>query len=144
VFYLDIAKVDLDIAYTCTLQAYVFECFHVFLTYVCRCFIWMLYMFTMVFKCFQTFLQVFYLSFLYVTTVTSESFKNKLDITHRMRVGNGWRRGRRTRWHRPTALACEPNALAAHDLPALTVRMLALESKVRSDRIGTLLPKHCA
>jgi hypothetical protein len=53
VFYLDVAKVDLDIAYTCMLQAYVFKCFKVFHMYVCKCFICMLHMFAMVFKCFS-------------------------------------------------------------------------------------------
>jgi hypothetical protein len=30
-----------------------FKCFQVFHTYVCKCFIWMLYIFAMVFKCFS-------------------------------------------------------------------------------------------
>jgi hypothetical protein len=38
-FYLDIAKVDLDVAYTCTLQVYIFKCFQMFHTYVCKYFI---------------------------------------------------------------------------------------------------------
>jgi hypothetical protein len=43
VFFLDVAKIDLDVAYICMLQ--------VFHTYVYKCFIWMLLMFVMVFKC---------------------------------------------------------------------------------------------
>ena len=43
VFYLDVAKIDLNVAYACMLQAYVFKCFQVFYTYVYKCFIWMLY-----------------------------------------------------------------------------------------------------
>jgi hypothetical protein len=53
VFYLDVVKLDLDVAYTCLLQAYVFKCFQVFHAYVCKCFISMLHMFAMVFKCFS-------------------------------------------------------------------------------------------
>ena len=44
VFYFNVAKLDLDVAYTCMLQAYVSS--------VIRCFIWTLHMFAMVFKCF--------------------------------------------------------------------------------------------
>jgi hypothetical protein len=42
-FYLNVTKLDLDVAYTCMLQAYVFKCFQAFHTYVCKCFIWILY-----------------------------------------------------------------------------------------------------
>ena len=48
VFYLEVAKVDLDIAYTCMLQTYVssvlgvsyvcYECFHLDVTYVLQWF----------------------------------------------------------------------------------------------------------
>jgi hypothetical protein len=31
VFHLDVAKVDLDVAYTCMLHGYVFECFRCFI-----------------------------------------------------------------------------------------------------------------
>ena len=48
VFCLDVAKVDLDVAYTCMLQAYISSVFQLFHTYVCKCFIWMLHMFVMV------------------------------------------------------------------------------------------------
>jgi hypothetical protein len=50
VFYLNVAKVDLEVAYTCMLQEY--EYFQVFHTYVCKYLILMLRMFAMVFKCF--------------------------------------------------------------------------------------------
>jgi hypothetical protein len=81
----------LDVIYKCMLQAYVSKCFQVFHTYVCECFIWMLHMFAMVFKFFQTFSQVFHLSsfLLYVATVASGCFKNKLSVAHGMRVGSG-------------------------------------------------------
>jgi hypothetical protein len=58
VFYLDVAKVDLDVAYTCIFQSYVFKCF--------RCFIHMLQVFYLdvayvlqwLHTCFQVFLGV--------------------------------------------------------------------------------------
>jgi hypothetical protein len=54
-FYLDVAKVDLDVAYTCMLQAYV-KCFSD-VSYVCyKYFIWMLHMFC---NSFHLFLSVF-------------------------------------------------------------------------------------
>ena len=34
IFYLDVTKVDLDVAYTCMLQAYVFKCYSG-VSYVC-------------------------------------------------------------------------------------------------------------
>ena len=54
VFYLDVVKVDLDVAYTCMLQAYVSSVPGVLI----RMFAsvssgWMLYIFVMVFKCFS-------------------------------------------------------------------------------------------
>jgi hypothetical protein len=58
VFYLDVVKVDLDIAYTYMLRAYVSSVSNVSYVY-CKCFIWMLHMFAMIFKCCKTFLQVF-------------------------------------------------------------------------------------
>ena len=82
VFCLDVAKVDLDVAYTCMLQA-LFQVFWVFHTYVCKCFIWMLHMFAMVFKyfsdvfasvsdsCFKCFICLL----LYVATVASDVLK---------------------------------------------------------------------
>ena len=48
VFYLNVAKVDLDVAYTCMLQAYVSSVSYV----CCKCLIWMLHTFAMAFKCF--------------------------------------------------------------------------------------------
>jgi hypothetical protein len=76
VFHLDVAKVDLDVAYTCILQAYVFERFSVASNVCFMCFVWMLHIFcngyTCFFgvsdiccKCFSYFghiLQVFYLN----------------------------------------------------------------------------------
>jgi hypothetical protein len=48
VFYLDVSKVDLDVAYICMLQAYVSSVSGV--SYVCcKCFIRMLHMFAMLF-----------------------------------------------------------------------------------------------
>jgi hypothetical protein len=65
VFYLDIAKLDLDVVYTCLLQAYVSSVSRVL--YICyKCFICMLHMFAMVFKhfhkCLKRWFQVFHLS----------------------------------------------------------------------------------
>ena len=66
VFCLDVAKVDLDVACICMLQAYVLS-----VSYVClQVFIWMFHMFTMIFKCFlgvfasvfRRLFQVFHLS----------------------------------------------------------------------------------
>jgi hypothetical protein len=57
-FYLDVAKVDLDVAYTCMFSVYLFSVIGV--SYVCcKCFIWMLHMFAMAFKCFLGVLQMF-------------------------------------------------------------------------------------
>jgi hypothetical protein len=54
-FYLNVAKVDLNVTYTCMLQVYVSS-----VSYVgCKCFICMLHIFAMVFKCFSSVLQVF-------------------------------------------------------------------------------------
>ena len=47
-FYLDVAKVDMDVAYTCMLQAYISSVSYV----CCKCLIWMLHTFAMAFKCF--------------------------------------------------------------------------------------------
>jgi hypothetical protein len=77
VFYLDVAKIDLNIAYTYMLQAY--EYFQVFHTYICKYFILMLHMFAIVFKCFlSVFVNVsdacfkcFICLFFYVVTDTS-------------------------------------------------------------------------
>ena len=58
-FYLNVSKVDLDVAYTYMLQVYIFKCFQIFHTYVWKYFILMLHMFAMVFKYFYAFSQVF-------------------------------------------------------------------------------------
>ena len=82
VFYLDVAKVDLDV--TCMLKAYVSSVSGV--SYVCcKCFIWMLHIFAMVFKCFSgVFASVldacfkcFICHLLYVATVISRCFINR-------------------------------------------------------------------
>jgi hypothetical protein len=57
-FQIYVAKVDLDVSYTCMLQAYVFKYFQMFHTYVCKCFIWMLNVFAMVFNYFRRFSSV--------------------------------------------------------------------------------------
>jgi hypothetical protein len=98
VLYIDVAKVDWDVAhvlmaihmcfkcmlqmlhlfqtyvasvsYTCMLQAYVSSVLGV--SYICcKCFIWMLQMFAMVFKCFHVFSQVFQM---FVSSVSSIFF----------------------------------------------------------------------
>jgi hypothetical protein len=100
VFYLDIAKVDLNVAYRCMLQAYVlsFRCFiRMFVSVLSECYI-CLQRFSNIF---QAFLQVFqtlvssvsFLFFLYVTTVASEVLKVDQN-SHGMRVGSGRWRGR--------------------------------------------------
>jgi hypothetical protein len=54
IVYLDVTKVDLDVAYTCILQAYVSSFSGV--SYVCyKCFIWMLHTFCNGYKCFSCF-----------------------------------------------------------------------------------------
>jgi hypothetical protein len=72
VFYLNVAKVDLDVAYTCILQAYVSSVSGV--SYVCcKCFIWMLHIFAMATHmfswCFRRMLQVFQLFRTYVASI---------------------------------------------------------------------------
>jgi hypothetical protein len=125
VFSLNVAKVDLDITYTCMLQAY-----------VSKCFIWILHMFAMFFrhfhKCFIRLFQVFHLSFfLYVATVASQCFKSRSIV---MRMGSGWQRERRSGWHErrsgwrgPTAGVLAPS-LCGHAVwtlaLGLNVRML--------------------
>jgi hypothetical protein len=71
VFYLDVEKVDLDIAYTSMLKTYVSSVFHMFHTYVSKCFIWMLHMFAMLSNVFQAFSQMFQTL---VSSVTSVFF----------------------------------------------------------------------
>ena len=66
VFHLDTAKVDLDVAYTCMLQAYVSSVSYV----CCKCLIWMLHTSAMAFKCFSGVLQVFQKYVASVSTVS--------------------------------------------------------------------------
>jgi hypothetical protein len=58
----------------------------------CKCFIWMLRMFAMVFncfcKCFTWMFQVFYLSFFYVASIAFECFKSVSDAAYVMRMGS--------------------------------------------------------
>jgi hypothetical protein len=113
--------------------------------YVYECFIWMLHMFAMVFKCFSVVFasvsgacfKCFICLLLYVATVTSECFKSRSDVAHRMRVGSGWRRGRhsgrrgrRPGWHGPTVGALPRDMLCArllhlHNSVQTNVRALA-------------------
>ena len=112
-----------------------FKCFQVFRTYVCKCFIQMLYMFAMVFKSFSGVfvsvsdarLKCFICLILYVATVASECFKSRSGVAHGMRVGTGLlreqrsgQRGRRLEWRGSTAgaLTHEPDTLGARSLPA--------------------------
>jgi hypothetical protein len=78
VFHLDVVKVNLDFAYTCMLQAYVFSVSGV--SYVCcKCFIWMLHMFCTGYNvfswCSRHMLQVFQLFWMYVASVSSRYCK---------------------------------------------------------------------
>ena len=88
VFYLDVAKVDLDVAYTCMLQAYVlsvFKCFICMFASVssgcCICLQWF-------FKCFLgAFVNVSYACFkcficflLHVATVAFGCFKSRSGV----------------------------------------------------------------
>jgi hypothetical protein len=73
-----------------------FSYFQVFHTYICKCFILMLHMFTMVSNVFQVFSQLYetlVLSissvFLYVATATSRCFKSISCVAHGMRVKSG-------------------------------------------------------
>jgi hypothetical protein len=71
VFHLYVAKVDLDVSYTCMLQAYVLSVSYV----CCKCFIWMLYTYAMTFKCFPGVLQVFQKYVASVSTVSDVCYK---------------------------------------------------------------------
>ena len=83
-FYMDVAKVDLDVAYTCMLQAYVLSVSGV--SYVCyKCFIWMLHMFaiaTHVFLSFFWCLQVIQLFRMYVANISSRCCKSRSGVAH--------------------------------------------------------------
>jgi hypothetical protein len=126
--------------YECCIHMHVtsvyFKCFQVFHTYACKCFIWMLHIFAMIFKCFldvfasvsDTCFRCFIcLFFLYIATVVSRCFKSRLSVVNRMRVGNGRQRGRRPGWRarrpgwdEPTAgaLSREPDTTGARSLCA--------------------------
>jgi hypothetical protein len=78
-----------------------FKCFQVFHTYACKCFIWTLHMFAMIFKCFSgvfasvldTYFKYFICFLLYVTIVASGYSKSRSCVAHGMSVGSGRRRG---------------------------------------------------
>jgi hypothetical protein len=76
VFYLDVAKVDLDVAYAYMLQTYVSSVFRCFirmfasvLSGCCICVQWFSNFFRCFRKCFRCLFQVFYLSSLNVSKV---------------------------------------------------------------------------
>ena len=125
-FYLDIAKVDLNVAYTCMLQAYVLS--------VLRCFIRMFasvsYGFQMFFgcfrKCFIRLFQVFHLSFFMLQQLHLDILK----VDRVLYMGCSWEavggsdnvRGgvgdvRSGASATSGALAREPNALDVRSLP---------------------------
>jgi hypothetical protein len=97
VFVLDVAKVDLDVAYTCMLQAYVSSVLHVCL----QVFHLVLHIFVMIFKyfsgifasvsdvCFKCFINLFLMLQLLHLGVS------KVDwvIAHGILVGSDWQRG---------------------------------------------------
>jgi hypothetical protein len=144
-FYLNVAKVDLDVAYTCMLQAYVqvflgvsyiyLQVFYLDVAYVCDGFQ----------VCFRRFSQVFQMlvssvsSFLfcmlqlvsgcvlYVTTVVSGCFKSRSGVAHVIRMGSGWRRGRCLGWREPTADALARSCVGTIQTlePGSDVRALA-------------------
>jgi hypothetical protein len=101
-----------------------FKYFHVFHTYVCKRFIWMLHMFAMVFKGFLvTFSQVFQTL---VSSVSSIFFCMlqllyldvlKVDRILRMAVGSGWRCGRHSGWCEPLLVCSLASPIGAHLLP---------------------------
>jgi hypothetical protein len=71
----------LDAAYVFT---HILEVFYLDIVYVCNCF-------QMFLQLFQMHVQVFRLFFLYVASVASECFKNRLGVIHGIHVGS-WRR----------------------------------------------------
>jgi hypothetical protein len=90
-FYIDVAKVDLDVAYTCILQAYVSNVADVSYVY-CKCFIWVLHMFAMLHTCFRVFSAVLHKSvwdvcckcfsffWKYVASISSECSKSRSGV----------------------------------------------------------------
>jgi hypothetical protein len=101
-FCLNDAKVDLHVPYTCLLQAYVssvFRCFiHMLASVLSGCCIylhWFLNVFQAFSQVFQTFVSSVSSIFFYMLQLVSECFKSRLDVAHRMRMGNGRRHRRR-------------------------------------------------
>jgi hypothetical protein len=92
--YLDVAKVNLEVAYTYTLQTYVLSVFRCFICSMfastssgcCICLQWFLGVFISVsdacFKCFICLL-------LYVATVAAGCFESRSSVTYRISVGSG-------------------------------------------------------
>jgi hypothetical protein len=73
-----------------------FKYFQVFHTYICKCFIWMLHMFAMVFKCFLgAFASVSCALFLCCNCCISVFQKYILSVAHGICVGSGWWRRQR-------------------------------------------------
>jgi hypothetical protein len=93
VFYLDVAKVDLDVANACC--KHIFRCFirmlqvfHLDVAYVCNsCQVF----FTCFCKCFRRLFQVFHMSSFVCAIVAFEYFKSRSDIAHEISVESGWR-----------------------------------------------------
>jgi hypothetical protein len=155
-------KVDPDVVYTCMLRTYVLSVLR-FHTYVCKCFIWMLYMFAMVFKCFSgVFTSVsddcfkcFICLLLYVATIVSGCFKSKSGVAHEMHVESGWRSGRRLRWRGrrlgrrgPTASACVPCVGVVRTLATrsdvLALASLLIVMQPSSDLKRALVDRACS
>jgi hypothetical protein len=112
VFHTDFVKVDRDIAYVAmvihacckrlSLMFHLFfsniccKCDYLDVIYVshiyCKCFIWMLYMFAMVFncfcKCFRCMFQVFHCLFFYVASVVFGCFRSRSGVAHGIPVGS--------------------------------------------------------
>jgi hypothetical protein len=92
VFHLDVAKGDLDIAYTCKLQAYVSsvlgvsylccKCFHLDVAYVYNSHIRVFKFFLVFCRCFRCMLQMFQLFWTYVAGALSGCYKNRSGVAH--------------------------------------------------------------
>jgi hypothetical protein len=109
VFHLNVAKVDMDVAYTCMLQKYVSSVSCV----CCKCFIWMLHVFynsythvlqvflgvCKCFSCFGCMLQVFYLNVAKVNLVLHMQRDRPVATVGASCIcvgsGGGWRQGHR-------------------------------------------------
>jgi hypothetical protein len=146
VFCLYVTKLDLDVAYTCMLQAYVLSVLRCFicmfasvLSGCCISLQWFSNIFSGVFASVSEshLFQVFHI-FFYVTIVVSGYFKSRSGVAYRMRVGRSrrhwWRLGRR--WRRPGQRA---GPLLVHFLASLTryarVRSLCRQRPNASARI---------